>query len=147
MNYVSIIFCLLTAFSFKAQTTLYFATSDGHMDKNSFRYVIQTSGLVITHDKTTSFKSDTTHNFILLVDSNMVKCDWRKKPVKAVDVQGQLGYLTPDKKIIELSEKENNRHLKPSYIKGNKIYNFENQLVAFIEGDEMFGVALYLLNN
>src|SRR5690349_21544697 len=104
MNYILVIFWLLIAFSFDAQTTLYFADSNGHMDRNSFRYVVQSSGLVITHDKTTSFRSDTAHNFVLLVDSNLVKCVWRRKPAKAVDIQGQLGYLSADKKIIELSE-------------------------------------------
>lgn len=142
-----LIFSVLSVLSFKAQTTLYSVNSNEQIDRTSFRQVLQSSGLVILHDKSTSFKNDTAHNFILLVEGNTVKCDWKNKPAKAADVKGELGYLTSDKKIIEQGEKENNRHLKSSYVKGNYIYNSEHERVGYFEGEEMFGVALFLLNN
>jgi hypothetical protein len=142
---------LIICFSSRSQTTLYFTNADGTIDKNSYRYVIHSSGLVITHDKITSFKNDTAYNFVLLVDSNKINCEFIKVKThsgKRLDhLQGNLGYLTADKKIIECGAKVNHHETRPSYIKDSKIYSFDNKILAFIDGEEIYGAALYLLND
>jgi hypothetical protein len=148
MKLLVLFFSLIISLSFKSQTTLYFSNPDGTIDKNNYRLVIQSSGLVIMHDKMTSFKNDTAYDFILMVDSNNVNCDFRDPISKKVKgIQGNLGRLDADKKIIDYNAKLNNHETHPSYIKDSKIYSFDNKILAFIEGEEIYGAALFLLNN
>jgi hypothetical protein len=134
--------------SLRSQTTLYFANPDGTIDRNTYMRVIQSSGLLIIHDKTTSYKNDTAFNFVLLVDSNRINCEFKKMRThdgkKEHRLQGNLGYVTTDKKIIEFAAKLNHHETRPSYIKDSKIYSFDDKVLAFIEGEEIYGAALFL---
>ncbi len=144
MKCFAVAMCFLFVSLMSGQTTLYYATYTGAKDDYSYRIVDHATGQMVTHDKTTAFRNDTAFNFILIIDANKVKCSFKNHPPQTEDITGELGYLTVDKKIIELGDKKAQRQTRPSYIKENKIYDFDNKIVAYIEGDEMFGVALYL---
>ncbi|MDI1356118.1 MAG: hypothetical protein PSX36_14460 [bacterium] len=148
MKSLILFFGLFISFPTISQTTIYFANADGTIDKNSYRHIIEATGLVITHDKTTLFANDTAYNFILSVNANSINCDFLDPSTKKVKgPQGCLGRLDADKKIIEYSAESNNHDRCPSYIKDSKIYSFDNKVLAFIQGQEIYGVALWLLNN
>ncbi len=54
---------------------------------------------------------------------------------------------TPAPEIVKNVNAEKNHHdPRPSYIKDSRIYSPDNKLVAFIEGEEIYGAALWLLN-
>jgi hypothetical protein len=143
--FLSLVICS----SFFSQTKLFFADADGTIDRNSYRLIIQSTGLVITHDKSTFFRSDTAKYFILAVDSNYVHCDFRDKVTKEPSgllANLVLGRLDADKKIIDFAAEQNHHDRRPCYIKDSKIYSPDNKVVAFIEGQEIYGAALWLLN-
>ena len=140
MKEALLFFVLTINLCLKSQTTLYFTKPDGSIDKNSFWHVTHSSGLVIVHDKNTSFKSDTSRSFLLIVEANNINCIFKDASDKAKDVEGNLGRLDPGKKIIDFRG-------PPCYIKDSKIYSSDNKVLAYIEGEEIYGAALYLLHD
>lgn len=148
MRRLSLLFILVTAVISNAQTFLYFANADGTIDQRNFRQIDHSSGIVIFHDQTTGFANDTASRFVLMVEENTISCRFMsKRPGQHENIPGILGRLTNDKQIINEAGLLNGRQDPPCYIRDHKIYSADHRYLALIEGDDVFGATLFLLNN
>src|SRR3954465_7203027 len=117
------------------QTKFYPANADGSIDSNSYRQVIETSGLVITHDRSTDFKNDTAKHFRLFIEANEVKCEFKdpKKPKNYFVPVGELGMVTEDKKIIDYSVPLSGERTPSARVKNSKVYTLDYQVLGYIQ--------------
>ncbi|HWY13022.1 MAG TPA: hypothetical protein VN026_16925 [Bacteroidia bacterium] len=146
---------LILSLSVKSQTTVYSARPDGTLNKSSYEYYIHATGKILKSDTKTPPGIDTVQNVTLNIISNKVFVYWFKvqmnenpqsSKMDKVATPTEIGYLTADKKIISLKNGKPSDEALAPYIKDNKIYSSDNKIIAFIEGQEIYGAASYLLS-
>ncbi len=155
MKLLTLFSSLILSLTIKSQTTVYSARPDGTLDKSNYEYYIHATGKILKSDKKTPPGMDTVQNVILKIISNKVFVYWSNVHVNEnqqsltmdkTAITNEVGYLTTDKKIISLKNGKPTDEALAPYIKDNKIYSSDNKIIAFIEGQEIYGAASYLLS-
>jgi hypothetical protein len=155
MKSIIIFLALIISLSLRSQTTVYGVRSDGTLDKSSYEYYDHASGKVLKFHKDIPSGKDTVHNVTLRIISNKIysygkRGHFTENPkglvVDKIETTVEIGYLTSDKKIINLKNGEPTDEALAPYIKDNKIFSADNKIIAFIEGQEIYGAASYLLS-
>src|SRR5690349_10383803 len=144
-----ILFFIMPFGALFAQTRFYLALPDGTCDSSSYREIIQSSGRVITHDETTSFRSDTTRNFRMLVENNKIHGEFLSVPRGGKDnetVDVILGWVNEKREILDSSVQINGVASPSAFIRYSKVYGMDGNLMGYISGDPVYGAGLYLLH-
>jgi Zn-finger protein len=146
------------ALSIQAQTKVYGINfSDSTVDKSNYIYINQSSGKIFVcmdctegHEELKCVSLYPYSSTIIEIISNKVYAfvkdfhrDEKTKIMKEDLVESKIliGYLTADKKIINLRNEVSRDEATAFYIRGNKIYNSLNQVIRQFEGEEVWAAA------
>jgi hypothetical protein len=161
MKTLLFIFGVVASLITQSQTALFFyKMSDNTVLKNDYVYIDQTTGKIFGCKVSAEGKKESkpVHLYpfsstTIEVNSNKIYAyvkayhrDEKTKIMKedSVETKFMLGYITDDKKIINLKNGISNNEATAFYIRGNKIYNSENTVIRQFEGEENFAVACLL---
>jgi hypothetical protein len=150
----SIILLLLSAFETNAQTTVYAATPEGLPNKKKY-YFFEYANFFVCDSCKEGFKDGESFEkfkaIYITKDHIMIRVGATNNgPQKTLH-----GYLTNEKKIFfgtyssdgkEIFDPTEEQIKNAPYIYDKKIFDADGNIIAFIEGEEKYGAAWYLLN-
>jgi hypothetical protein len=155
MKKIILFFALITGLSLNSQTRIYSANADGTIDKTSYQVYDHSTGKIMVRNKNIPPGNDTVHNVIIRISANKIytygkQSHFTQNPKAIItdkeETTTEIGYLTADKKIIHIKNGEAVNEAVAPYIKDNKIYSSDNKVIGFIEGQDIYGAASYLLS-
>ncbi len=149
----TVILFLFFAFKVNAQTTVYAATPEGLPNKSKY-YFFEYANLFVCDSCKEGFKDDGSFERFKTVHFNNDQIIIHFGPKSDKGTMMFHGYFTNEKKIFYgIYDKDGNEVFAPKqeeiktapYIYDKKIYDSEGKVIAFIEGEEKYGAAWYLL--
>jgi hypothetical protein len=157
MMKVVIIFLSISTLIVKSQTTVYAVTPEGITDKANY-CTFKNGKFSVCNDCRVSFKDSITYEeyktVVFMEDHITIQL---KKPEGPQNPHMIFGYVTDEKKVLfaKVEEKEEKIYVSfepnaddiknAAYVYDKKVFDSSGTIIAFIEGEEKYGAAWYLL--
>ncbi len=159
MRIIVLIIVLLSTKLF-SQTTVYAATSEGVPDKNNY-YTFYYDKVFICNNCKEPFKNETSFEKYkaVIFNGKDIMIHFTKE-FDVTDSNTIIGFINEEKKVLfgkitmtgnggftETYDPTPEEEKSAPYLHDKKVFNSNGTIIAFIEGEEKYGAAWYLLTS